>query len=120
MSTTSEPKTRDEILKERLRDVNSRLSIVKTLMGTDVNHHTEKLDKAEKRRKLSKGEARFVKIGSCMVEATDRLAALLEVEEAVEALLGLEGKNPVKEAEGLLAQKIRIIKELIPYAKSDS
>lgn len=116
MSVT-EPKTREEILQERLREVNSRLSVVKHLIGTNVQHHEEKLDKAEKRRKLSKGEARFVKIGSCMVEATDRLAALLEIEEAIEALLNIEGKNPVTEAEKLISQKIRIIKELIPYRK---
>jgi len=119
MSTT-EPKTREEILQEKLREVNSRISTVKNLIGTSVEHHEDKLNKAEKRRKLCKGDARFVKVGSCMVEATDRLAALLEIEEAVEALLQLEGKNPVKEAEKLIAQKIKIIKELIPYSKSDS
>ena len=53
-------------------------------------------------------------VGGTMVEATDRLEALLVMEECYEALLDLEGKDPVKEAEGLIQRKIKILKELLP------
>jgi hypothetical protein len=110
----SEPKTREEILQERLREIEGRLTKVKQRIGTSANDFTEKLERAEKRRKTSRGEARFVKVGGTMVEATDRLEALLVMEECYEALLDLEGKDPVKEAEGLIQRKIKILKELLP------
>lgn len=111
---SAEPKTREEILEERLREVNGRLSVVKKRIGTEASHFNEKIERAEKRRKSARGDAHFVKVGSSMVEATDRLEALLVLEECYEALLDLKGKDPVKEAENLIARKIKILKELIP------
>jgi len=110
---SAEPKTREEILEERLREINGRLSVVKKRLGSTTQEFTDKLERAEKRRKDSKGQGRFVKVGSSMVEATDRLEALLAVEECYEALMELEGKEPVKEAEQLIARKIKVIRELI-------
>ena len=110
---SAEPKTREEILEEKLREINGRLSIVKKRIGTNQSHFNEKIERAEKRRKSAKGEAHFVKVGSSMVEATDRLEALLMLEECYEALLDLGGKDPVKEAEQLIARKLRVLKELI-------
>jgi hypothetical protein len=109
----SEPKTREEILRERLREIESRLTKVKQRIGSSADEFSEKLERAEKRRKLSRGDARFVKVGGTMVEATDRLDALLAMEECYEALLDLEGKDPVKEAESLIQRKIKILKELV-------
>jgi len=117
MSSTSEPKTREEILEERLREINGRLSVVKKHIGTTSLHYEEKLERATKRRQKSKGEAHFVKVGSSMVEATDRLGALLDMEECWDALLELGSKEPVKEAEQLLARKIRVVAELMEERK---
>ena len=109
----SEPKTREEILEERLREINGRLSVVKKRLGSSKQEFTDKLERAEKRRKDAKGNSHFVKMGSSMVQATDRLDALLAMEECYEALMDLEGKEPVKEAEQLIARKIRVIEELM-------
>jgi molecular chaperone GrpE (heat shock protein) len=109
----SEPKTREEILEERLREINGRLSVVKKRLGSSKQEFTDKLERAEKRRKDAKGKSHFVKMGSSMVQATDRLDALLAMEECYEALMDLEGKEPVKEAEQLIARKIRVIEELM-------
>jgi hypothetical protein len=114
---STEPKTREEILEEKLREINGRLSIVKKRLGSSTNEFTEKLERAEKRRKDCKGQGRFVKVGSSMVEATDRLEALLAVEECYEALMDLEGKEPVKEAEQLISRKIKVIRELMDLRK---
>lgn len=109
----SEPKTREEILEERLREINGRLSVVKQKIGTNTQHFTDKLERAEKRRKVARGDGHFVRVGGSMVEGTDRLEALLAIEECCDALLDLEGKDPAREAEQLLARKIRIVKELV-------
>jgi hypothetical protein len=45
-----------------------------------------------------------------MVQATD---ALLALEECYDGLMDLGGKCPAKEAEQLLARKIKVIKELM-------
>lgn len=109
----SEPKTREEILEERLREINGRLSVVKKRLGSSKQEFTDKLERAEKRRKDAKGKSHFVKVGSSMVQATDRLDALLAMEECYEALMELEGKDPVKEAEQLIVRKLRVIEELM-------
>jgi len=109
----TEPKTREEILTERLREIDGRLSKVKQRIGTNTQHFNQKLERAEKRRKSARGDAHFVKVGGSMVEATDRLEALLVLEECYEGLLDLQGKDPVKEAEQLIARKIKVLKELI-------
>lgn len=114
----TEPKTREEILQERLREVDGRLTKVKQRLGTSALEHEEKIERAEKRRKACRGDARFVKVQSRTVEATDRLDALLALEESYVALLDLEGKDPVKEAEKLIAKKIQIIKELLGTSTS--
>ena len=113
----SEPKTREEILEEKLREINGRLAIVKKRLGSSENEFTDRLERAEKRRKDSKGLGRFVKVGSSTVEATDRLDALLAMEECYEALMDMDGKDPVKEAEQLIASKLRIMKELMHLRK---
>lgn len=114
---SAEPKTREEILEEKLREINGRLGTVKKRLGSSTSEFTEKLERAEKRRKECSGQGRFVKVGSSMVEATDRLEALLAVEECYEALIELEGKEPVKEAEQLIAKKIKVIRELMDLRK---
>lgn len=114
---SAEPKTREEILEERLREINGRLGIVKKRMGSSTSEFTDRLERAEKRKKDSKGQGRFVKVGSSMVEATDRLEALLAMEECYEALIDLEGKEPVKEAEQLITRKIKVIRELMNLRK---
>lgn len=110
----TEPKTREEILQEKLREIEGRLTKVKQRIGSSPEHFNEKIERAEKRRKTAKGDAHFVKLGGSMVEATDRLEALLVLEECYEGLLDLQGKDPVKEAEQLIARKIRVLKELLP------
>jgi len=107
------PKTREEILEERLREINGRLSIVKKRIGSNTQDFNDKLERAEKRRKAAKGEERFVRVGGSMVEATDRLDALLALEECYDGLMDLGGKCPAKEAEQLLSRKIKVIKELM-------
>lgn len=117
MSQT-EPKTREEILQERLQEINSKLTTFKTLIGTCAEKHAHNLVLYEKRRKDSKGTPKFVRVsGNKLVEATDRLEAMLQIEESLETLIQLEGKDPVKETEKLLAHKIRILKELLPHSK---
>ena len=106
-------KTKEEILLEKLCEVDGRLTKVKQLIGTTAQQTTERIERGEKRLKDAKGKARFVKIGSVMVEATDKLESLLEVEEATVTLYDLQGKEPVKEAEQLLERKIKILKKLL-------
>ena len=118
MSESKQPKTREEILEEKLREINTRLTTVKNLLHTKEHHQEEKLQQAIKRRKTSKGEPRYLSVNSKMVEGTDRLEALIQMEEALEILLDFQGKDPVKEAEQLISKKIRILKELLPYSKN--
>lgn len=114
----SEPKTREELLQEKLRETNAKLTIFKNLIGTTSEYHEAQLELHEKRRKDARGIPRFVKInGNQLVEGTDRLEAMLMIEQSLEILLQMEGKEPVKQTEKLLAQKIRILKELLPYSK---
>lgn len=108
-----EPKTREEILEERLREVNARLTIVKKRLGSDTESFNDTLQRAEKRKLAAKGDGRYVKVGGSMILGTDKLDALLAIEECYEGLLDLKGRNPVKEAETLISKKIKILKELI-------
>ena len=110
----SEPNTREEILQEKLREIDGRLTKVKQMIGSNADEYHSKIERAEKRRKTARGDAHFIKIGGTMVEGTDRLEALLVLEECYSALLDLEGKDPVKEAESLIARKIKVLKELLP------
>lgn len=109
----SEPKTKEERLQEKLREVDGRLTMVKQLIGSTTEGVKDKIERSEKRMKDAKGEAKFVKIGSTMIEATDRLETLLVLEESWIDLYNLQGNDPVKEAETLLERKIKIIKELL-------
>ena len=116
----SQPKTKEELLQEKLRDINANLTIFKSLMGTSSEFHETQLELHEKRRKDARGVPRFVKVnGTHLVEGTDRLEAMLKIEESLEILLQMQGKDPVKHTEKLLAQKIRILKELLPYSKQE-
>ena len=109
----SEPKTREEKLLEKLREVDARLTTVKQLLGSSAEDFQSKIERAEKRKKSAKGDAQFVKVGSTMVEGTDKLEALLVLEECYSGLLGLRGKHPAKESEALLERKIKILQELL-------
>lgn len=106
-------KTREEELLEKLRDVDARLKTMKQYIGSSKSDFEGKLERAEKRHKDASGEAKFVKVGSVMVEGTDHLAALLDMEECYVALLDLKNKHPTTESVRLLNRKIKIIKELI-------
>jgi len=43
---SAEPKTREEILEEKLREINGRLSVVKKRIGTNQSHFNEKIERA--------------------------------------------------------------------------
>jgi len=109
----SEVKTRDEIIQEKLRAVNSRLIKIKPLIGTSKIDLLSKIEKSETRRSQAKGKARFVRVNSTMVEGTDELECLLELENSYEMLLDLENKDAHGECVKLLKKKIKYIKELI-------
>ena len=112
------PKTQEEILQEKLRKINSRLGVVKRKLGMDVESVQRRVSRSIGRRTKCTGEARFVKVGSEMVEGTDHLDALMGLEEAYTDMLELEGKNPVEEAEKLLEQKIRVLRRLIDMPRA--
>jgi hypothetical protein len=111
--TSSEPKTKKELALEKLREIDSRLTVVKRMLGSSPEDVKGKLERASKKMKDAKGEARFVRAGACMVEGTDRLEALLAMEESYTDMLDLQGKDPVREAEKLLQKKIELLKTLI-------
>jgi hypothetical protein len=111
--TSAEPKTKKEIAEEKLREINSRLTVVKRLIGSSPEDAKGKAERASKKLKDARGEARFVKVGSCMVEGTDRLDALLAMEESYMEMLDLQGKEPIREAEKLLKKKIELLKTLL-------
>jgi hypothetical protein len=114
--TSSEPKTKKELAEEKLREINSRLTVVKRMIGSSPEDAKGRAERASKKLKDAKGEARFVKVGSCMVEGTDKLDALLAMEESYTDLLDLQGKEPVKEAEKLLRKKIEVKNTLLDLA----
>jgi len=116
--STSEPKTREEILAEKLREVDGRLSKVKRVLATTAEKELELIARAEARHAKASGKPQFVTVGSDKVVGTDRLAALLALEESYQRLSDLEGKEPVKEAEKLITKKIKLMKELIPLGSS--
>ncbi len=97
---------------EKLREVDGRLSVVKRMLGTSVASTNAKLESAAKRLKDARGEAKFVRVGGCMVDATDRLEALLDLEQSYADVADLDNKDPVVEAEGLLVQKLELLKKL--------
>ena len=113
LMTSSEPKTKKELALEKLREIDSRLTVVKRMLGSSPEDVKGKLERASKKMKDAKGEARFVRAGACMVEGTDRLEALLAMETD---MLDLQGKEPVKEAEKLLKKKIEVMKTLLDLA----
>ena len=113
------PKTKEEILQEKLQKVNSRLSVVKRKLGMDGHSVQRRLNRFIDRRVSSTGESRFVKVGSEMVEGTDRLDALLGLEEAYTDMFELQGKDPVQEAEQLLEKKVKLIKKLMELAPKE-
>ena len=106
------PKTKTELALEKLREVDGRLAVVKRMLGTSVFSAKEKLHAATKRLKDARGESRFVRVGGCMVEATDRLEALLDIEQSYADVMDLDNKDPVSEAEALLTEKIGILEKL--------
>ena len=101
----SKPPTKRELAEEKLREIDGRLSVVKRMLGSSTEGAAEKAERALKRVKDASGEARFVKIGGCMVEGTDRLQALMDLEDSYTDLLDLQGKDPLDEAEKLLVKK---------------
>lgn len=105
--------TQQEKLQEKLREVESRLARFKKHLGTSVEAVKLKLEKSEQNLAKARGEPRFVRIGTTMLEATDRLQFLLEVEESLTQLLEMEGKDPEKETEKLLARKVKLLKKLM-------
>ncbi len=107
-SKMSAPKTEQE----RLREVDGRLAVVKRMLGTSVDGSKARLLSATKRLKDARGEARFVRVGGCMVEATDRLEVLLDLEQLYADIVDLDNKDPVAEAEALLEEKIRLLEKL--------
>jgi len=111
--TSSQPKTKKELALERLHEVDSRLTVVKRMLGSSPDDARSKVDRASKKLKDAKGEAKFVRVGACMIEGTDTLEALLAMEESYADLMDLQGKQPVEEAEKLLTEKIEIFKKLL-------
>ena len=116
----SKPPTKRELAEEKLREINGRLSVVKRMLGSSTEGAAEKAERASKRVKDASGEARFVKIGGCMVEGTDRLQALMDLEDSYTDLLDLQGKDPLDEAEKLLVKKIDVLKYLVKGSASSS
>ena len=111
--SSAPPKTKKELAEEKLREIDSRLTVVKKMLGSSPSDARSNVERASKKVKDASGEARFVKVGSCMIEGTDRLEALLALEESYTNMLNFQGKEPVKEAEKLLAKKIEVLKELL-------
>jgi hypothetical protein len=109
----SEPKTRDEILQEKLKKINSRLVKVKPLIGTTKIDLLTRIEKSELRHSQAKGKPRFVRVNATMVEGTDELECLLELENHYEMLMDLENKDPHAECVRLLKKKMKYLKELI-------
>ena len=109
----TESKTQKEILEEKLREVNSRLTTVKSLIGISEDDIKRRIEHAELRHGKATGKARFVRIGPSMIEADDRLETLLELESHYDQLLNLEGKEPLDEGIKLLRKKLKVIKKLL-------
>jgi hypothetical protein len=108
----SSPKTKTELAQERLREVDGRLAVVKRMLGTSLSGSKARLNAATKRMKDARGEARFVRVGGCMVEATDRLEVLLDLEQSYADIVDLDNKDPISEAEALLLEKIDLLGKL--------
>jgi hypothetical protein len=51
-----------------------------------------------------------------MVDATDRLEALLDLEQTYADVVDLDNKDPVVEAEGLLVQKLELLEKVTGVA----
>ncbi len=107
------PKTKEEKWQEKLREVNARLMVVKNLIGEDHESIKKKIEIAENRKQNATGKARFVKINSTMIEGTDQLSALIDLETHYEMLFDIQSKNPLKETINLLEKKIKLLKKLL-------
>lgn len=101
---------------EKLREVDGRLSVVKRMLGKSGADAKARLQAASKRLKDARGEARFVRVGGCMVEATDRLEALLDMEQSYADVMDLEDKDPATEAEKLLVKKVKLLEKLTGFS----
>jgi hypothetical protein len=101
-----------QALDEKLREVDGRLAVVKRMLGKSAPDAKARLRDASKRFKGASGEARFVRVGGCMVEATDRLEALLDMEQSYADVVDLDDKDPAAEAEKLLGEKMKLLEKL--------
>ena len=101
-----------QALSEKLREVDGRLAVVKRMLGKSASDAKARLRDASKRLKGARGEARFVRVGGCMVEATDRLEALLDMEQSYADVVDLDDKDPAAEAEKLLGEKMKLLEKL--------
>jgi hypothetical protein len=107
------PKTMEELLEDKLRAIDSRLSVVKRKLGMTTTTVQRRVNRFIDRRVKASGDSRFVKVGGEMIEGTDQLEALLGLEEAYTDMHELQGKDPVAEASQLLEKKIKILKKLM-------
>jgi hypothetical protein len=113
-SSSAEPKTREEVLEEKIREVNQRLSVVERLWeaGHTQVSVREKMDRARLSVSESRGEAKYLKHGSKMIESTDEVGALFDMTEALETWLEMGGAEPHSELKRLLNRKVKLLTEL--------
>lgn len=111
---TTQPKTQEEILEEKLRALNQRLSVVEKLW---TDGHTQvsvrgKMDEARGRVGVAEGVARYVMRGGHMVQSTDEVGALFEMTESLELWLQMGASEPESEMKRLLRRKVKLLTEL--------
>lgn len=111
----AEPKTQKEILEEKLRKVEAKLTTYRSLLEQGVTPESAKqgLRDAEARVESSKGHPRFVQMGSKRTLGSDTLEALLERERHMDHVFKLRNRHPHGETLRLLRKKHRLVRELM-------
>jgi uncharacterized membrane protein YccC len=112
---SAEPKTQQELLEEKLRKVEAKLTTYRSLLEEGVTPESAKqaLAEAEARVEAAKGAPRFVQMGSRRTLGSDTLEALLERERHMEHVFKLRNRHPHGETLRLLRKKHRLVKELM-------